>query len=97
MRIHSVTIRNYRPFKVLEKTTLGQLATLVGKNDAGKSSILRAIQLFFDVKLKIESEDIHDGATPDEDVIIEIAFTSLPETIQVEEGVETTFSRRDVT
>jgi predicted ATP-dependent endonuclease of OLD family len=91
MRIHSVTVRNYRPFKVLEETTLGQLATLVGKNDAGKSSILRAIQLFFEDKPKIESEDIHDGATPDEDVIIEIAFTSLPETIQVEEGVETTF------
>lgn len=90
MRIHSITIRNYRPFKVLKETTLGQLATIVGKNDAGKSSILRAIQLFFEDKPKIESEDVHDGAAPDEDVIIEIAFTSLPETIQIEEGVETT-------
>lgn len=90
MRIHSITIRNYRPFKVLEETTLGQLATIVGKNDAGKSSILRAIQLFFEDRPKIENEDIHDGTTPDEDVIIEIAFTSLPEKIQIEDGVETT-------
>ena len=47
MRIYSISIRNYRPFKVLGETRLGPLATIVGKNDAGKSSILRAIQLFF--------------------------------------------------
>lgn len=90
MRIHDITIRNYRPFKVLEKTALGQLTTLVGKNDAGKSSILRAIQLFFEDKPRIEIEDIHDGANPNEDMVIEIAFTDLPATIQIEEDVETT-------
>lgn len=91
MRIHSISIRNYRPFKVLEETRLGQLATIVGKNDVGKSSILGAIQLFFEDKPKIETEDIHDMANPDEDVIIEIAFTDIPETIQIEDGVESTF------
>jgi len=90
MRIHDITIRNYRPFKVLEKTTLGQLATLVGKNDAGKSSILRAIQLFFEDKPKIEIEDVHDGGNPNEDMVIEIAFTDFPATIHIEEDVETT-------
>lgn len=90
MRIHDITIRNYRPFKVLEKTALGQLTTLVGKNDAGKSSILRAIQLLFEDKPRIEIEDIHDGANPNEDMVIEIAFTDLPATIQIEEDVETT-------
>ncbi len=91
MRIHSITIKNYRPFKLLKETTLSQLATIIGKNDAGKSSILRAIKLFFEDRPKIESEDIHDMANPDEDVIIEIAFTDIPETIQIEEEVETTF------
>jgi len=91
MRIYSISIRNYRPFKVLGETRLGPLATIVGKNDAGKSSILRAIQLFFEDKPKIESEDTHDMANPDEDVIIEIAFTDIPETIQIEEGIETSF------
>jgi len=90
MRIHNIAIRNYRPFKVLEETTLSQQATLVGKNDAGKSSILQAIQLFFEDKPKIESEDIHDGADPYEDIVIDIAFTDLPATIQIEEGAETT-------
>ena len=33
MRIYSISIRNYRPFKVLGETRLGPLATIVGKND----------------------------------------------------------------
>ena len=69
---------------------LGQAVTIVGKNDAGKSSILRAIQLFFEEKPKIEEEDVHDGATSNEDITIEIAFTSLPQTIQIEDGIDTT-------
>jgi predicted ATPase len=69
---------------------LAQAVTIVGKNDAGKSSILRAIQLFFEEKPKIEEEDIHDGATSNEDITIEIAFTSLPQTIQIEDGIDTT-------
>jgi len=91
MRIHSISIKNFGPFKELRETHLGSLATIVGKNDVGKSSILRAIKLFFEDRPKIELEDVHDGADPDEDVVIEIAFSHLPETIQIEKGVDTTF------
>ena len=91
MRIHIVTVRNYRPFKMLEETSLGQLATIVGKNDTGKSSILRAIQLFSEKKPKIDPSDVHDNAAPNENITIEIAFTALPEKIEIEEGIETTF------
>ncbi|KPL01144.1 MAG: hypothetical protein AMJ91_01305 [candidate division Zixibacteria bacterium SM23_73_3] len=91
MRIHGITVKNYRPFKVLEDVRLGQLATIVGKNDTGKSSILRAIQLFFEKKPKIDPSDVHDSAASNEDMIIEIAFTSFPEKIEIEEGIETTF------
>jgi len=90
MRIHSITVKNYRPFKVLPNVRLGQLTTIVGKNDTGKSSMLRAIQLFFEKKPKIDVSDVHDGTSPDEDLIVEITFTSLPENIEIEEGIETT-------
>jgi len=91
MRIHSISIKNFGPFKELHETRLGSLATIVGKNDVGKSSILRAIKLFFEDRPKIELEDVHDGAGPDEDVVIEIAFSRLPQTIQIEKGIDTTF------
>ena len=90
MRIHSILAENYRPFAVLAEVRLGPLATIVGQNDAGKSNILQALQLFFEARPKIEGGDVHDGASPDDDVVVEVAFTSLPEKIELEEGVETT-------
>lgn len=90
MKIHSITVKNYRPFKILEEVKFGQLATLVGKNDAGKSSILRAIQLFFEEN-EIDQEDVNDSTTSNGKVIVEVAFSSVPETLEIEEGVETTF------
>jgi putative ATP-dependent endonuclease of OLD family len=90
MRIQSILARNYRPFAVLEEIQLGPLATIVGQNDAGKSSILQALKLFFQSRPRIEETDVHEGANPNDDVVVEVAFTSLPDTIELEEGVETT-------
>jgi len=91
MRIHTISVNNYRPYKELKEVRLGRLATIIGKNDTGKSSMLRAIKLFFEKKPKIDPSDVHDNVASNEDVIIEIAFTSLPEKIEIEEGIETTF------
>jgi len=91
MRIHSISAKNYRPFAVLEEIRLGALSTIIGQNDAGKSNILNALKLFFQKgKAIIEEIDVHNGANPDDDVEIEVAFTSLPEKIELEDGVETT-------
>lgn len=91
MRVHSIRAENYRPFAVLEEMRLGPLATIIGQNDAGKSNILRALQLSLEKgKPKIEESDVYDGASPSDDVMIEVAFTSLPEKIELEEGIETT-------
>jgi len=89
MRIHSILIKNYRPFALLEEMRLGPLATIVGQNDVGKSNILRALQLFFE-KASLEERDVYDGAGLDDEVVIEVAFTSLPEKVELEESVETT-------
>ncbi|MFZ5822690.1 MAG: ATP-dependent nuclease [Chloroflexota bacterium] len=90
MRIHSIRANNYGPFYILEEVKLGPLATIVGQNDAGKSNILRALQLFFEGR-KIEEEDVHNGASSTDNVVLEVTFTSLPDKIELEEGVETTF------
>jgi hypothetical protein len=90
MRLHSILAENYRPFATLEEMRLGPLATIVGQNDAGKSSVLRALQLFFDPRPKIEEDDVHDGAGPNDDVVVELAFSSLPESIELQDGIDTT-------
>jgi putative ATP-dependent endonuclease of OLD family len=89
MRVHSILIKNFGPFKILNELILGPLATIVGQNDVGKSNILRALQVFFEER-KIEESDVHNAAKIDDDVVIEVAFTILPEKIELEEGFETT-------
>ena len=40
-------VENYGPFARLEDITFSSLSTIIGRNDAGKSHTLRALQLFF--------------------------------------------------
>lgn len=55
MRLTRVTLENFRCHKDLTQFDIGSLTAIIGKNDAGKSSVLDALQAFFDEK--IESED----------------------------------------
>lgn len=89
MIIHSLKAQNYRPFSVLHEIRLGSLATIVGQNDAGKSNILRALQLFFDPRPKVDESDVHDGAASSDDIVIEVSFALLPEAIELEDDVST--------
>jgi len=91
MRIQSVSLSNYGPFKTLHDVRLGSLATIVGQNDVGKSNILEAIQTFFE-KRKLTPEDVHDGANETEAVVIEISFSEFPQLIQLEDDVDTSFN-----
>lgn len=49
LRIRKIYIKNFRSVKTLTITP-GRLAILVGKNDSGKSNMLRALNLFFNGK-----------------------------------------------
>jgi len=92
VRIESISLRNYRPFACLEPVRLGSLATIVGQNDTGKSTILRALRVFFDDSAKLEASDVYAGAADDAPVVIEVAFTDLPTQVELEDGVVTTLA-----
>jgi len=47
MQIQDITIRNFRGIKSLERLPCGALNTIVGKNDSGKSCIIKALDSFF--------------------------------------------------
>jgi putative ATP-dependent endonuclease of OLD family len=90
VRVHSMRLENFGPFARLEEIKLGQLATLIGKNDAGKSHTLRALQLFFG-RSKLEADDVYDRATAEDEVVMEVALTALPDHLKLEESATTTF------
>ncbi len=77
MRIKYLTILNFRGIDKLENLEISNLNTFVGKNDSGKSAILRALVCFFEVK-KFDIKDIFKGKPESETTSIEISF--LPPT-----------------
>lgn len=47
MKLESVTLRTFRAFQEETRISIGDLTTIIGKNDVGKSSILEALEVFF--------------------------------------------------
>lgn len=75
MLISKITIRNFRGIDILENLEASRINTFVGKNDSGKSTILRALDCFFDEK-KFDSKDVFKGKPEDEKISIELSFLS---------------------
>ena len=57
LKIRYINIRNFRSIKNLSFSP-GRLAVLVGRNDSGKSNVLRALNLFFNDRT--DQEEILD-------------------------------------
>ncbi len=73
MKLKYITIHNYRGIDKLDKLEVSNLNTFVGKNDTGKSIILRALECFFDTK-KFSLKDIFRGKPESEATSIELSF-----------------------
>ncbi len=75
MIIESVHVKNYR--SILNETLYCEsLTALVGANGAGKSSFLKALDLFYSSSPKIDSEDFYNRNT-DAEIIVAITFKDL--------------------
>lgn len=92
MKLESMSIRNFRCYK--EKTTIQfkDFTTIIGKNDIGKSTILEALEIFFNNNIvKIDSGDCSVTAD-DQSVEITCEFSDLPERIILDSQAETNLS-----
>ncbi|MBR3946187.1 MAG: ATP-binding protein [Bacteroidales bacterium] len=95
MKIQTLTIKNFRSYKDETTVSFNDLTAFVGRNDVGKSSVLEALDIFFhDGKgtVKLDKEDINKEGKQngDNDVIITVSFSDLPENVILDETNETT-------
>lgn len=75
MIIESVHVKNYR--SILDETLQCEsLTALVGANGVGKSSFLKALDLFYTPTPKIDSEDFYNGDINAE-IVVAITFIDL--------------------
>jgi putative ATP-dependent endonuclease of OLD family len=81
MRLKSIKLRNFRGYQNETRISFEDLTAFVGKNDAGKSSILEALEIFFNNKVvRIEKDDLNVDALAAGQSKIEISciFNQLP-------------------
>lgn len=91
MRLKKIYIENFRGYKERTEITFEDITTLIGRNDAGKSTILEALDIFFnDSKgvVKLDNDDVNVSSGKDT-IKLEAVFDNLPEKIIVDSTVET--------
>lgn len=95
MKLKSITIQNFRSYRNPTKIVFDDLTVLIGKNDIGKSTVLEALDVFFnDGKgvVKLDSGDINVASSKEgiKDVVISATFSELPHKVVLDEESETT-------
>ncbi|MBE6442098.1 MAG: ATP-binding protein [Desulfovibrio desulfuricans] len=89
MRITSLTLRNFRRYRDETTIAFDDLTVLVGKNDVGKSTILEALDIFFNDGtgcIKIDKDDVskYQDGNIEEEIVISACFSDLPSTVIID-------------
>lgn len=95
MKITKIKLKNFRGYKDEVEITFGDLTAFVGKNDIGKSTVLEALDIFFNESkgvIKLDKDDVNKQALAvgDNEIIIGVCFEKLPTTLIIDTTNETT-------
>lgn len=96
MKIKSVTLKNFRSYRDI-RIDFNDMTVLVGRNDIGKSTILEALDIFFNDNrgvIKLDKNDINICAKENglDTLSIGVEFCDLPDKVILDECAETTFA-----
>lgn len=89
MKIKSVALSRFRGYDDRVELPLDSLRVLVGKNDIGKSTILEALDIFFNEGkgcVKLDKDDVNKKslAEGNDSIEIEVTFTDLPASLVID-------------
>jgi putative ATP-dependent endonuclease of OLD family len=85
MRLFDLKLKNFRGYRELTTVFFDNLTALIGKNDAGKSTVLDALNIVL-ADGKVDAADICVHADHNDSMVIECGFTELPETLTLDSG-----------
>ncbi|TFC87185.1 DUF2813 domain-containing protein [Cryobacterium sp. TmT2-59] len=92
MRLISVTIRGFRGYAEEQSLEVGDLTTIIGKNDVGKSTVLEALEIFFNNEVvKLDVGDLN-VASKDKLVEVTCTFADFPERLILDAAAETSLA-----
>ena len=92
MKIKKLKLKNFRCFHDEVEINFDNFTAFVGKNDVGKSSLLEALDIFFNDSSaisKLEQEDLNvdarDCEEKDNEISITVCFSDLPKIITIDQ------------
>lgn len=90
MKLESVKLKNFRGYKEKVDIPISNLTAFIGKNDSGKSTILEALEIFFNNNLvTCERDDLNKHADSSE-IEITCVFSDLPNELIIDSSNATT-------
>lgn len=97
MKIRTIGIKGFRGYSKPIEVEVGDLLVLVGKNDIGKSTVLEALDIFFNDgkgSVKLDNEDVNKAnlAAGDDCIEIFVEFVELPASIIIDATNATTLA-----
>src|SRR5688572_22874549 len=92
MKLKAVVLENFRSFKERTRIEIGDLTAIIGKNDQGKSSVLEALEIFFNNKQVSLSKGDVCVFSESESVRIGCVFSDYPDTLTIDTRSSTTFA-----
>lgn len=90
MKIERVILENFRSYKDRTEISFSDFTALIGKNEAGKSSVLDALEYFFEGS-KPDRGDANKDGNPRQ-VRIGVVFRKLPEELTLDRGAQSTLA-----
>lgn len=92
MKLIGVVLQNFRSYRERTFIPIDQLTAFIGRNDAGKSTVLEALDIFFEGgTVKIDPGDASVGGES-ANVRIGAVFDNLPPTLNLDAGAETSLT-----
>lgn len=96
MKLKQLRLKNFRGYKDNTYLEVSDLTALIGKNDAGKSTILEALEIFFNNKLIVcEREDLSVKSTSDS-IEISCVFSDFPDSLIIDSASSTTLEKENL-
>ncbi len=90
MKLKAVILQNFRRYRNKTVVPIDRLTALIGRNDMGKSTILDALDIFFEGgTVKIDPRDASVGGDAT-NVRIGAVFENLPDVLDLDAGAKTT-------
>ena len=83
MKLEKIKIKNFRCYREEITIPIAELTALIAKNDVGKSSVLEAVDAFFNSD-KLESGDRSSGLRNSDNVEITCVFGDIPESLIID-------------